>query len=34
MGYATALAFFLFAMVFVFTLIQLRLYKRYGTAGF
>jgi multiple sugar transport system permease protein len=34
MGYATALAFFLFAMVFVFTLFQLRLYRRYGTAGF
>jgi multiple sugar transport system permease protein len=30
MGYATALAFFLFAMVLVFTVIQLRLYRRYG----
>ena len=30
MGYATALAFFLFAMVFVFTVFQLRLYRRYG----
>jgi multiple sugar transport system permease protein len=30
MGYATALAFFLFAMVLVFTLSQLRLYRRYG----
>jgi multiple sugar transport system permease protein len=33
MGYATALAFFLFAIVLVFTLIQFRLYRRYG-AGF
>ncbi|MBW3593698.1 MAG: sugar ABC transporter permease [Actinobacteria bacterium] len=30
MGYATALAFFLFAMVLVFTVFQLRLYRRYG----
>ncbi|MBD0329571.1 MAG: sugar ABC transporter permease [Thermoleophilia bacterium] len=30
MGYATALAFFLFAMTLVFTLFQLRLYRRYG----
>jgi multiple sugar transport system permease protein len=30
MGYATALAFFLFAMVLVFTIFQLRLYRRYG----
>jgi multiple sugar transport system permease protein len=30
MGYATALAFFLFAMVLVFTVAQLRLYRRYG----
>jgi multiple sugar transport system permease protein len=34
MGYATALAFFLFAMVLVFTLFQLRLYRRYGAASF
>ena len=34
MGYATALAFFMFAMVLAFTLFQLRLYKRYGAAGF
>jgi multiple sugar transport system permease protein len=30
MGYATALAFALFAMVLVFTVFQLRLYRRYG----
>jgi multiple sugar transport system permease protein len=30
MGYATALAFFLFAMVLVFTVFQLRLYRRFG----
>ena len=30
MGYATSLAFFLFAMVLVFTVFQLRLYRRYG----
>src|SRR4051794_33480616 len=30
MGYATALAFFLFAIALVFTLMQLRLYRRYG----
>jgi multiple sugar transport system permease protein len=30
MGYATALAFFLFAMVLAFTVFQLRLYRRYG----
>jgi multiple sugar transport system permease protein len=30
MGYATALAFFLFAIALVFTLAQLRLYRRYG----
>jgi multiple sugar transport system permease protein len=31
-GYATALAYFLFAMVFVLTLFQLRLYRRFGAA--
>jgi multiple sugar transport system permease protein len=31
-GYATALAFFLFAMVFILTLFQLRLYRRYAPA--
>jgi multiple sugar transport system permease protein len=31
MGYATALAFFLFAIVLVFTVFQLRLYRRYGS---
>ena len=32
-GYATALAYFLFAMVFVFTLVQLHLYRRFGAAA-